>query len=209
MNCREARARLLDEGMDEDVRRHVDSCSRCAEDHEQLVAMRATLADEAVWIEASLDLEDQIVNLISPPGVVKTARRSWRWIVAAALVVVVVVAASALVLQSRTPQPDWQTVLVGEGLAAGSTVTVEAFEHSRGTELVLTPTDLPVAPEGTYYELWFANDTSILSAGTFATGFPVTLYIAALREDYPRMGVTIEAVDDDPSSSRDVVLRQP
>lgn len=204
MNCRGARARLLDEGADVEVRQHVDSCPRCAEDEGQLVAIRTTLADDAVWAEASLDLEDQIVNLISPLQV-RNPRRSWRWAAAALLVVV---AGSALALQLRTPQSDWQAVLVGEGIAAGSTVTVEAFEHSRGTELVLTPTDLPVAPEGTYYELWFANDTSIVSAGTFATGFPVTLYIAALREDYPRMGVTIEAVDDDPSSSRDVVLRQ-
>lgn len=206
MNCRESRARLLDGGVDEQVRLHLDGCIRCAEDQDQLIAMRTTLADDAVWAEASLDLEDQIVHLISPSHV-RSPRRSWRWAVAAALVVVV--AGSALLLQIRAPQADWQAVLVGEGIAAGSTVLVEAFEHSRGTELVLTPTDLPVAPEGTYYELWFANDTSILSAGTFATGFPVTLYIAALREDYPRMGVTIEAVDDDPSSSRDVVLRQP
>ncbi|MBT8208209.1 MAG: anti-sigma factor [Acidimicrobiia bacterium] len=206
MNCREARARLLAGEEDVEVDQHVSSCPRCAEDVEQLVAMRATLADDAVWGEASLDLEDQIVNLISP-AVAQTRRRSWRWAVAAALIVVV--AGSAALLQSRTTQADWQTVLVGEGIAVGSTVTVEAFEHSRGTELVLTPTGLPAAPEGSYYELWFANDDSIVSAGTFATGFPVTLYIAALREDYPRMGVTIEKVDDDPSSSRNVVLRQP
>ena len=206
MNCREARSRLLAEGVDEEVRQHVDGCPRCSQDVDQLVALRSTLSDDAVWAEASLDLEDQIVSLISPSPT-RSSRKPWRWAVAAALVFVV--AASALALQLRGPQADWETLLVGEGLAAGSSVTVEAFEYPRGTKLVLTPTDLPVAPDGTYYELWFANDTSILSAGTFATGFPVTLYIAALREDYPRMGVTIEAVDDDPSSSRDVVLRQP
>lgn len=205
MNCHDCRSHILSDGLTADVRGHVDGCLVCSDELEQLLSIRETLAEDAVWAEPSLDLADQIVASIAPTP--RPARRSWiGWV--AAIAVVAVALGSLAIVRSRPEAADWESTLVGEGIALGSTVDIAAYEHSRGTELILTPHNLPVAPEGTYYELWFANDASIVSAGTFATGFPVTLYIAALRDDYPRMGVTIELVDDDPSSSGDVVLRQ-
>lgn len=67
-------------------------------------------------------------------------------------------------------------------------------------------TGLDPAPDGFVYEMWLSKDEIHISGGTFTQPNDVELLIGVTRADYPRIWITLEAIDEDESPSPATVL---
>lgn len=101
--------------------------------------------------------------------------------------------------------------------AGGGEAATAVRETPLGRVVTLRSDDLPVLPEGEFYELWFVGpgdgpgDPNRISAGTFhpdAQGSSDVRFHAAVDPSkYPVVAVTAEPGDGDPRPSRPDVLR--
>lgn len=207
MNCDDFRAVYLagQEGAAE--RQHLAGCAACQADQPALDGARRLVADSALWEDPDPKLEEQVVALITPD--LPTAGKGRRWrgrvVAAAALVaaVLVVVLAWAVV---QSPRPDWKVPITGTAQAPGASGVVEGWNSPAGTRVVLTAEGLPQAPSGSVYEFWFSRDSVHVSAGTFKAAGKVELWVGVSRGAFPRLWVTLEAVDEDEAPSGVTVL---
>lgn len=134
----------------------------------------------------------------APP---RPSRRRWlAWVAAAA-----VAAAVSVSIMSSTG-PDWEVALAGEGPTPQATATVAGWATDAGTRMRIDAVDLPAAPDGYVYELWLSNGDVHLSAGSFRAASGIELWIGVSRRDFPRVWVTLEAVDADTSLNGETVL---
>ena len=109
-----------------------------------------------------------------------------------------------------------------------ATLTSRSGDQSAEASVRKTPTgrvvdlrtdELPILPEGEYYELWFVGPgdrpgaPERISAGTFhpdPEGRSDVRFAAAVDpQGYPELAVTREPGDGDPSPGRDVLQSRP
>jgi hypothetical protein len=92
--------------------------------------------------------------------------------------------------------PDWQFSLEGE--LPGASAQVEGWNAGPGTRMRFRIDGIDPAPEGHYYEIWMtAEDGRHISAGTFRDQGTVTVWAAVKRSEFPRIWITLEAMDGD------------
>ena len=210
MRCEEARAALLEGEVSPAVLEHLETCPHCRAVRRPLEAMDAGLRDPLLWVEPAPALEGVVVDVItSGSGAPRSGRR--RGLVAAlagaAAVTIALVGAGGLWLVLHSPGPDWEVTLEGSHWGAANVATVSGWRTASGTRVVIAGDGLDEAPPGFAYELWFSRGGTHVSAGTFTTlDEPVEMTVGVARRDYPRLWVTLEPIDADPSPSSSVVL---
>lgn len=185
----------------------------------QIAAVEALLvradADQTLWADRPAGAEAAIVAAITDESISRPAPQPARagkftatsWLATAAAIVAVV-AGITLIVRSG----DDATVFALEGTerAPGATADVEVSETPVGLKILLSPEDLPAAPEGTYYECWLSDGDVKVSAGTFhlrGGSGQIELWAGVVGSEFTRLAVTLEPIDDDLDSSGDAYLR--
>jgi anti-sigma-K factor RskA len=206
MNCDDFRAAHLEGREDPEVASHPRSCADCRAVVANLTAGRGLLADSAVWEEPPPALGARVEALIGSSSREQGVGRRWRLelVLGAAAAVVVIVVGVVAALQPSPP--DWETAIPGTSVAPAATATLAGWHTDRGTRMVLDTVGLEPAPTGHVYELWLSQGPVHISAGTFTAGGPVEMWVGVERADYPRLWVTLEPIDDDPTPSSRTVL---
>lgn len=209
MRCEEARAALLEGRSDPVAEQHLATCPECARHLPELTEARGRLIDPVFWVEPPPELEERVVRLIAgETSAPMIARRSW-WPRLAAMVAAALLAVVAVTgwIVTRDAGPDWEVPITGVDTALPATGTVAGWNTEAGTTIRLEVEGLGTAPHGNVYEMWLAGDDGVISAGTFASAdSAVDLAVGVARRDYPRILVTLEPLDADPTPSQTVVL---
>jgi hypothetical protein len=157
------------------------------------------LAEPALWVEPSADLEASVVEAIGGERPAAPTAVSWtrplRWFVPLAAAAAVVIGFVTL-----SNPPDWTATLGATDAAPGAVAVASGWNDDDGTRVELDVEGLDPAPDGFFYELWFSRDDIHISAGSFhGTAEGVTLWAGVRRSDFPRVGITLEPIDNDPS----------
>jgi hypothetical protein len=218
------------------VEEHLGSCERCRA-AAALEATAALLARAAAPVAPPADLEQRALSAVrdlaegNPPARLEGAgarpgvrlpRWSWprRLAVAGAATAALAVGVFGGMLLARDPglpgTPELETALRSpSGAAASASVRMTGV----GRVIEFHSDNLPILPEGEYYELWFVGKgdrrraPNRISAGTFhpdQNGRSNVRFAAAVDPaDYPRLAVTAEPGDGDPRQSGRTVLVSP
>ncbi len=161
------------------------------------------LDDDALWVEPDADLEASIMAAIaddtgSPDLRPLSSVRRLRWF--GPLVAAAAAAAIVFVTLTGESEPDWTVALGATEAAPGATAQVSGWNEASGTRIELDIDGLGPAPDGFVYELWFSADDVHVSAGTFhGDGADAVLWAGVTRADFPRVWITLEPLDADPS----------
>lgn len=158
------------------------------------------------------------------PAVVahRRGRRIAPFVAAAAAVVVAFVLGGALLDEDDPPEDllaggelEFEADLVAPG--GGGTATATGVLSGIGRTVQLRSDDLPILPQGEFYELWFVgpgdspDSPNRISAGTFHPDergrSHVDLTAAVNPELYPELSVTAEPGDGNPAPTGPEVLR--
>lgn len=205
MNCRECRTHLLAKDITEATQSHLDECIDCQRVQASMQVSGDWLSNDVVWAEPSADLRSRFLGEFeeSAPPARNIGRRRW---VGAVVAAVIAIGAIAVGISNR---PDWEIDLVGTETAPLASASIAGWNDGNSTRLRLDPTGLPVAPDGSFYELWFSGPDGLISAGTFTTADPVELVVGVKRRAFPRIWVTLEQIDADPLPSGTTLLSTP
>lgn len=216
---------VLDPAESEDFAHHLRRCEDCARELSELASLRVLLdrgMPAPVLPSGLAERTFAAVESAAAEGDRSPARPRGRPRLRAAAVAAMAGAAgvaalvAGLLLTGRTPAPAREIPLVtASGLPADALVRLH--REDTGVVVELAVADLPVAPEGSFYECWYvALDDSPdrparLTAGTFTVAAEGTTTVhmitAASHRRYPRIEVTLEPDDGDPRSTGPVVLR--
>lgn len=161
------------------------------------------LASPALWDEPDPRWEDAIMREVGVEAPAGAGPRTG-WTVAAVAAAAAVVL--TLVVITRSPAPDW-TVALAAPPDSGIVGAVSGFNEATGTRVVLEIDNLDAAGEGTFYEVWWVDlDTGgAVSSGSFLESDTIEMWIGIRRSDFPKMLITLEPSDGDPSPSDDVI----
>lgn len=172
----------------------------------RLAGAGLSLDEAALWVEPSGDLEDSIMAAIADEPIARVVplrRRPLRWLVPAAAVAA---AAVAFAVVARPAPADWTVALGPAESFPAASATVSGWNEPSGTRVQVDIDGLDAAPDGFVYELWFSNGDVHISAGTFhSTGSDVTLWAGVDRRQFPRVWITLEAIDEDESPGTNVL----
>jgi len=206
MTCDEFQAAYLEGTEDDTTRIHLENCAECRARLTSLEAGRAVMADPAVWEEPSPELGDQVAMLLQgttkPQETTKWPTRTMAGLGAVAAILLLVIAVVAL----RSDAPDWTVDIAGTDEAPLAAGTIEGWATPNGTRMVLNIDGLDPAPAGYIYELWLSQGPIHISAGTFTATDDVVVWSGVPRRDYPRLWITLEAIDEDESPSPTTVM---
>ncbi len=203
MNCDDFRAAFLAGDLDDGHFAHLSGCEACRAEQRHLAGAAEQLIDPDVWVEPRPNLVEEVVVAVGAAGS-PLSRRLIRWVAAAAAVIVV--AAAGFAYRALTPGPDWTVALQPTERAPGAAASVRGWNTESGTRLAIEASGLDPAPEGFVYELWFSFEDRHVSAGTFAAVDDVSGWVGVRRGDFPRVWITLEALDSDAGPSRTTVL---
>ncbi len=207
MKCDDARTAYLSGQATSDQMRHLETCAQCGAERTGLEAFRSSLDDPMFWEEPSATVEDRVVDLIGGRIDADTAAPLHRrWWTAAGVAAAVAVALLGTWTVTRTPSADWEVSLPGTAEAPQASGVVRGWNEPEGTRLALEVEDLPDAPTGSVYELWFSEGSRHISSGTFIAADGVELWVGVSRRDFPRLWITLEPLDDDESPSGFTVM---
>ena len=210
MKCDDYRAGVLAGLSTDEMRRHAQECEECR----SLVAMLGGAADElhqpSQWELPAADLEDRIVAEIAGATGAETVAAAtpaprwnrWVWLGAAAVVIALALTGGAR-LASR---PDWSADVPGTDAAPLASATVDGWNTDAGTRMVIHATGIDSAPDGFVYEMWLSEGEVHVSGGTFREIDGAEILVGVRRADYPRIWITLEAIDEDESPSPTTVL---
>jgi hypothetical protein len=143
----------------------------------------------------------------------RARRRLPRVLAAAAAVVVVAglgVAGGVRLASEDTPDPLLEVALAGTEEAPGSSATATLVEEPAGISVTLDVSDLPPAPEGTFYEVWLVGPAGKVSGGTFhmrGDQDDIKLWWGVAPDGYEAVTVTRQPVDGGTTAEGVVVLR--
>ena len=142
-------------------------------------------------------------------------KRPGRWLLAAAAAAVAVVGA-VVIVGSRDNGVDGDVEYAGPIDGEAGVGEIVVTKTGIGRVIELDTDDLPILPTGELYEIWFVGpgdapgSPNRISAGTFhpdAEGTSQVTFAAAVDPAlYPRVEITSELGDGDPSPSDIVVL---
>lgn len=185
-----------------------------------LALLADVLADPSSWADPGAGLEDSVVAAVldapaeapSPPR--RAARRDESRRRRMLLGAVGIAAAIAIVVglvvatRGRGSGPDFTATLNATALAPGSRASADVTRTPAGFRITLDAHRLPALRPGQYYQAWLKNDAGVLvPVGTFSSSDgQVTLWSGVSPKDFPTITVTIEATDNDQSSSGRRVL---
>jgi anti-sigma-K factor RskA len=186
----------------------------------ELELLTDVLGDPSTWTEPSAGLEDAVVRAVADAEPTTTtsrtttarseARRRRRRVLAsvlAAAAVMATVVATVLVTQGGT-SPDYEAQLSATASAPGAHASADITRNDAGFQITLDANGLPALRAGEYYQAWLKNAAgTLVPIGTFSSSDgSVTLWSGASPKDFPTLTVTIEATDNDPTSSGRRVL---
>lgn len=183
------------------------------------------LADPALWVEPSPDLEDRVVAAISAAGPSRPAatspaatspaasqtgrlrrRRSVLAVVGLAAAVAAVIGL-AIGLGGGTKRPTYHAALAGTGLAPAASGQVTLVQTASGWQVTLHAKGLPRLDNGRFYQAWLKNQAGILvPIGTFNQPDNVTLWSGVPPTEFPVVTVTRQQANGDLNSSGQRVL---
>jgi anti-sigma-K factor RskA len=212
---------VLDENERELFAAHLAGCERCRAEAHELEGALGLLARSAAPVAPPPELETRALGAIrgvpTPPP---SRRLAWPRL---ALAGGVALALAAAVLAGTRLDGG-----VPGSLELEATLTSRSGDQSAEVSVHKTPTgrvvdlrtdELPILPEGEYYELWFVGPgdrpgaPERISAGTFhpdPEGRSDVRFAAAVDpQGYPELAVTREPGDGDPSPGRDVLQSRP
>ena len=174
----------------------------------ELERVRHVLADPAVWVEPSPELQEAVVAAIAHEAGVGRQRHRMRLAVAAAAAVVLLAVGVTVGLQANRAEPvEFAASLRGTELAPDAAGDVTLTKTSSGWKIRLHATGLPHRADGEFYEAWLKDDAGLLvPIGTFNDGDDVTLWSGVGPTTFPTLTVTREVADSDQASSGQVVL---
>jgi hypothetical protein len=143
----------------------------------------------------------------------RAGRRMPALLAAAAAIVVVAglgVIGGVRLAQEDTPDPLLEVALAGTEEAPGSSATATLVEEPAGISVTLDVSDLPPAPEGTFYEVWLVGPSGKVSGGTFhmrGDQDDIKLWWGVAPDGYEAVTVTRQPVDGGTPAEGVVVLR--
>ena len=192
------------------------------EEAAELSLLADVLGDSSTWAEPGAGLEDAVVRAVADADAepttttpqAPTARseptRRRRRVLASALVAAAVIAtlvATVLVTRGGT-SPDYEAQLRATGSAPGAQASADITRNDAGFRITLDATGLPALRAGEYYQAWLKNAPgTLVPIGTFSSSDGrVTFWSGVSPKDFPTLTVTIEAPDNDQTSSGRRVL---
>src|SRR5262245_7328119 len=184
----------------------------------ELPLLANVLADSSTWTEPRAGLEDAVVRAVADAESITTASstpvarrpaRRRRLLVSAlaAAAVIATVVATVLVTRGGT-SPDYEAQLTATGSAPGAHASADVTRNAAGFRITLDANGLPALRTGEYYQAWLKNAAgALVPIGTFSSSDGrVTLWSGVSPKDFPTLTVTIEATDNDQTSSGRRVL---
>ena len=125
----------------------------------------------------------------------------------AAAAVIATVVTTVLVTRGGT-SPDYQAKLTATGSAPRAHASADITHNDAGFEIELYAEHLPALRGGEFYQAWLKNSAgALVPIGTFSSSDGrVTLWSGVSPKDFPTLTVTIEAPDNDQTSSGRRVL---
>jgi anti-sigma-K factor RskA len=186
----------------------------------ELPLLADVLGDSSTWAEPSPGLEDALVRAVADADATTTKRpirvalrqaKSRRWprvlVSVAAAAVIATVVATVLVTRGGA-SPDFEAQLAATGSAPGAHANADITHNDAGFEIELYPEGLPPLRGGEFYQAWLKSSAgALVPVGTFSSSDGrVTLWSGVSPKDFPTLTVTIEASDNDQSSSGRRVL---
>ncbi|HEX2152633.1 MAG TPA: anti-sigma factor [Acidimicrobiia bacterium] len=184
------------------VTSHLAVCPQCRMRVASSEALGRHLRDPLIWEEPPDELADRVVATVAGEAVAKDRRPRW-WVfgVAAALALVVAIGLT------MSNQPDWTVALAPAPQAPGAAATVSGWNMEHGTKMMVEVSGLEHSGSDAYYEMWLtAPDGRHVSAGTFRMSGRFEMMAGVRRTDYPRLWITLEPADNDPSPYPHMVL---
>ena len=174
----------------------------------EIERVRHVLADPAVWIEPTPDLQEAVVAAISEEASAGRRRRRMRFAVAGVAAAVLLAVGVTVGLQANRTHPvEYAASLTGTELAPDAAGNVTLTKTPSGWNIRLHATGLPRRADGEFYEAWLKDDAGLLvPIGTFNDGRDVTLWSGVGPSDFPTLTITQEVADGDQASSGHVVL---
>jgi anti-sigma-K factor RskA len=186
----------------------------------ELPLLADVLADPSTWAEPGAGLEDAVVRAVADadpttttarPSVARRQAKSRRWprvlVSVAAAAVIATVVATVLVTRDGT-SPDFEAQLTATGSAPGAHASADITRNDAGFQITLDAERLPALRAGEFYQAWLKNPAgTLVPIGTFSSSDSrVTLWSGVSPKDFPTLTVTIEAPDNDQTSSGRRVL---
>jgi hypothetical protein len=174
----------------------------------QIERVRDVLADPAVWMEPTPDLQEAVVAAIAEEAAAGRRRRRIRFAIAGLAATVVLAVGITVGLAANRAEPvEFAASLSGTQLAPDAAGDATLTKTPSGWKILLHATGLPRRADGEFYEAWLKNDAGLLvPIGTFNDGREVTLWSGAAPSTFPTLTITQEVADGDQASSGHVVL---
>jgi len=186
----------------------------------ELDLLADVLGDSSTWAEPGAGLEDAVVRAVADaepttttpqaPTTRREPTRRRRRVLASALVAAAVIAtlvATVLVTRGGTG-PDYEAQLAATASAPGAHASADITRNEAGFRITLDATGLPALRAGEYYQAWLKNAAgTLVPIGTLSSSDGrVTFWSGVSPKDFPTLTVTIEAPDNDQTSSGRRVL---
>jgi hypothetical protein len=174
----------------------------------EIERVRDVLADPAVWMEPTPDLQEAVVAAIAEEAGAARRRRRIRFAVAGVAATVLLAVGVTVGLQAKRAQPvEFAASLSGTQLAPDAAGNATLTKTPSGWKIRLHATGLPRRADGEFYQAWLKDDAGLLvPIGTFNDGRDVTLWSGSGPGTFPTLTVTREVADGDQASSGQVVL---
>ena len=186
----------------------MDDSDLTPDERAEIDRVRHVLADPAVWMEPTPDLQEAVVAAIAEEAGAGRRRRRIRFAVAGVAAAVLLAVGVTVGIQANRAQPvEFAASLTGTELAPDATGNVTLTKTPSGWNIRLHATGLPRRADGDFYEAWLKDDAGLLvPIGTFNDGRDVTLWSGVGPGDFPTLTITQEVADGDQASSGQVVL---
>ncbi|MEJ7800887.1 MAG: anti-sigma factor [Ilumatobacter sp.] len=174
-----------------------------------MATTRGALADPALWEAPPADGFDRLLGTIRAGAPQNDAGPRRLWLVAAAVVLLTGVATAIPVLRPND-DADWQIALAATTAHPDAMASVQGWNTDTGTRIRITIEGIDDLANDGFYELWMTSpDGEDVSAGTFRSTGTIDAWSAVRRADFPRLWITRESFDGDPSPSGDTVVDTP
>ena len=205
MNCEQQQAEYIADAPNAAFGRHLATCPICRRAVPFLDTTRTALAEPVLWESPSADGVDRLLASISSTTRANASPRGHRWFVpafAAAAVVLFAVAVTTIAILRPTDDADWQVALAAQTSYPDAVASVEGWNTDTGTRMRITVEGIDDLTDEGFYEVWMTSpDGQHISAGTFRSAGTIDTWSAARRADFPRLWITLESFDGDPSPS--------